>query len=142
MGVIIIDGSTVRDFVNDVVQFQTSVDAQFTALDVNNDGVLSRSEMRKAFESMRLLETHFGVDTATPPEELTRIYDSVFRGFDGDQNGTVDPEEFRSEMKKIMLAVADGLGSSPIQMAVEDDDQSFLKKAAELEAAKISGGGC
>ncbi|KAI3824655.1 hypothetical protein L1987_06122 [Smallanthus sonchifolius] len=140
MGVIIIDGSTVRAFVNDEAQFKTSVDAQFVSLDVNNDGVLSRSEMRKAFESMRLLETHFGVDTTVPPEELTRIYDSVFRSFDEDQNGTVDPEEFRSEMKKIMLAVADGLGSSPIQMAVEDDDQSFLKKAADLEAAKISGG--
>ncbi|KAL7593610.1 uncharacterized protein LOC111890512 [Lactuca sativa] len=138
MGVIIIDGSTVRAFVNDETQFKTSVDAQFDSLDVNNDGVLSRSEMRKAFESMRLLEAHFGVDTALPPEELTRLYDSVFLGFDEDQNGTVDLEEFRSEMKKIMLAIADGLGSSPIQMAVEDDDQSFLKKAADLEAAKIS----
>ncbi|CAH1448807.1 unnamed protein product [Lactuca virosa] len=138
MGVIIIDGSTVRAFMNDETQFKTSVDAQFDSLDVNNDGVLSRSEMRKAFESMRLLEAHFGVDTALPPEELTRLYDSVYLGFDEDQNGTVDLQEFRSEMKKIMLAIADGLGSSPIQMAVEDDDQSFLKKAADLEAAKIS----
>ncbi|KAK1422843.1 hypothetical protein QVD17_18132 [Tagetes erecta] len=140
MGVIIIDGSTVRSFVNDETHFKTSVDAQFLSLDTNNDGVLSRSEMRKAFESMRLLETHFGVDVATPPEELTRIYDSVFQRFDEDHNGTVDKDEFRSEMKKIMLAVADGLGSSPIQMAVEDDDQSFLKKAADLEAEKIGGG--
>ncbi|KAI3702459.1 hypothetical protein L6452_28197 [Arctium lappa] len=138
MGVIIIDGSTVRDFVNNETHFKTSVDAQFQALDANNDGVLSRSEMRTAFQSMRLLETHFGVDTAMPPEELTRLYDSVFLRFDEDHNGTVDLEEFRSEMKKIMLAIADGLGSSPIQMAVEDDDQSFLKKAADLEAAKIS----
>ncbi|KAI3495629.1 hypothetical protein L2E82_39559 [Cichorium intybus] len=138
MGVIIIDGSTVRAFVNDEAQFKTSVDAQFDSLDANNDGVLSRSEMRKAFESMRLLEAHFGVDTALPAEELTRLYDSVFLSFDEDHNGTVDLEEFRSEMKKIMLAIADGLGSSPIQMAVEDDDQSFLKKAADLEAAKIS----
>lgn len=138
MGVIIIDGSTVRSFVNDEPHFKTTVDARFASLDANNDGVLSKSEMRKAFESMRLLETHFGVDTALPPEELTRLYDSVFLSFDGDQNGTVDRDEFRSEMKKIMLAIADGLGTSPIQMAVEDDDQSFLKKAADLEAAKIS----
>ncbi|XP_071716221.1 uncharacterized protein [Rutidosis leptorrhynchoides] len=138
MGVIIIDGSTVRSFVNDEPHFKTSVDTQFSSLDINNDGVLSRSEMRKAFESMRLLETHFGVDIAMPPEELTRLYDSVFATFDGDHNGTVDRDEFRSEMKKIMLAIADGLGSSPIQMAVEDDDQSFLKQAADLEAAKLS----
>lgn len=136
MSVIIIDGSTVRSFVNDE-SFQSNVDTQFASLDTNNDGVLSRSEMRKAFESMRLLESHFGVDTAMKPEELTRLYDSVFLSFDEDHNGTVDRDEFRSEMKKIMLAIADGLGSSPIQMAVEDDDQSFLKKAADLEAEKI-----
>ncbi|KAI3519777.1 hypothetical protein L1887_08993 [Cichorium endivia] len=31
-----------------------------------------------------------GVDTALPPEELTRLYDSVFLSFDEDQNGTID----------------------------------------------------
>lgn len=137
MGVVIIDGSTVRGFVEDEGLFNKSVDEAFSALDVNSDGVLSRSEMRKAFETMRLIETHFGVDVTTPPEELTRLYNSIFDKFDGDSNGTVDPQEFRAEMKKILLAIADGLGSSPIQMALEDDDQSFLKKAADLEASKL-----
>lgn len=138
MGVVIIDGSTVRDFVADEAQFQKSVDERFAALDLNDDGVLSRSEMRKAFESFRLLETHFGVDVVTTPEELGRLYDSIFEKFDGDNSGTVDIDEFRSEMKKIMLAIADGLGSSPIQMALEDDDENLLKQAADLEAAKIA----
>ncbi|KAI3764639.1 hypothetical protein L2E82_14650 [Cichorium intybus] len=138
MGVIIIDGSTVRAFVNDDVQFRTNVDKQFVSLDTNNDGVLSRSEMRKAFETTRFLDTDFGVDKATPPEEVTQLYESIFRSFDEDNNGTVDIDEFRSEVKKIMLAIADGLGSSPIQMAVEDDDQSFFKMAADLEAARVA----
>lgn len=137
MGVVVIDGSTVRDFVADESQFEKSVEERFAELDLNNDGVLSRSEMRKAFESFRLLESHFGVDVKTTPEELTKLYDSIFEKFDGDHNGTVDMEEFKSEMKKIMLAIADGLGSSPIQMAFEEGDESFLKKAADLEAAKI-----
>ncbi|GLU00218.1 hypothetical protein SLE2022_175990 [Rubroshorea leprosula] len=100
MGVVIIDGSTVRAFVSDEEQFNKSVEESFAALDVNKDGVLS--------------------------------------SFDGDHSGTIDLQEFRSEMKKIMLAIADGLGSNPIQMALEDDDQSFLKKAADLEAAKLN----
>ncbi|KAF5199560.1 hypothetical protein FRX31_010853, partial [Thalictrum thalictroides] len=46
--------------------------------------------------------------------------------------------EFRVEMKNIMLAIADGF-LSPIQMVLEDDDgQSFLKKAVDLEASKFS----
>ncbi|BFG20062.1 hypothetical protein CerSpe_063360 [Prunus speciosa] len=138
MGVVIIDGSTVRDFVREEAQFKKSVDEQFVALDLNNDGVLSRAELRKAFESLRLIEAHFGIDVATPPEQLTQLYDSIFDKFDTDQSGTVDLEEFREEMKKIMLGIADGLGSSPIQMVLEDDDQNFLKKAADLEASKTS----
>ena len=138
MGVVIIDGTTVKDFVSDEAQFKKSVDERFAALDLNNDGVLSRSELRKAFESMRLIETHFGMDVATTPDELTQLYDSIFDKFDCDQNGTVDLEEFREEMKKIMLAIAEGLGSSPIQMALEDDDHGFLKQAADLEASKTS----
>ncbi|GJY84867.1 calcium-binding EF-hand family protein [Tanacetum coccineum] len=87
MGVILIDGATVRSFVNDDVHFKTSVDEQFVSLDTNKDGVLSKSEMRKAFETMR---------------------------FDEDKNGTIDINEFRSEIKKIMLAIAGWLGTPPI----------------------------
>ncbi|KAE8690557.1 Detected protein of unknown function [Hibiscus syriacus] len=88
--------------------------------------------------SRGLHETHFGVDVTTPPEMLNELYDSVFDKFDVDGSNTVDPNEFKSEMKKILLAIADGLGSCPIQMALEDDDRSnFLKKAADLEAAKL-----
>ncbi|XP_024989135.1 uncharacterized protein LOC112523680 [Cynara cardunculus var. scolymus] len=115
MGIIVIDGSTVRAFVNDDVQFRRSVDERFVSLDTNNDGVLSRSEMRKAFEVMRLLESDSGADN----------------------NGSIGIEEFRSEVKKMMLVVAEGIGSSPMQMVVGDDDQNFLKKAADLEASKI-----
>ncbi|KAL2327094.1 hypothetical protein Fmac_020521 [Flemingia macrophylla] len=136
MGVVVIDGSTVRDFVQDEAAFAKSVDEQFAALDLNNDGVLSRSELRTAFESMRLIEAHFGIDVATPPEQLATLYDSIFEKFDGDQSGAVDRREFREEMKKIMLAIADGLGSFPIQMVLEDDPNSLLQKAADLEASK------
>ncbi|MCD7469378.1 hypothetical protein HAX54_008348 [Datura stramonium] len=139
MGVVIIDGSTIRDFVNDEAAFTKAIDKGFADLDIDNDGVLSRSELRKSFESLRLIESHFGADivaTATP-DELTKLYDSIFVKFDRDRNGTVDREEFGNEMRKIMLAIADGLGSSPIQMALDDSDQSLIKQAADLEASKL-----
>ncbi|KAM3323300.1 hypothetical protein P3S67_004451 [Capsicum chacoense] len=137
MAVVIIDGSTVRDFVNNEEAFTKAIDKGFTDLDLNNDGVLSRSELRKAFESLRLIESHFGVEVAATPEELTNLYDSIFEKFDCDHNGTVDREEFGNEMRKIMLAIADGLGTSPIQMALDDSDQSLIKQAADLEASKL-----
>ncbi|CAA7050578.1 unnamed protein product [Microthlaspi erraticum] len=137
MGVVVIDGSTVRSFVEDEEQFKKTVDEQFKALDSNDDGVLSRSELRKALESMRLLDSHFGVEVVTPQEELTKLYDSIFEKFDTDQSGSVDLEEFRSEMKKIVLAIADGLGFCPIRMVLDDDEDNILKKAADLEASKL-----
>uniref|UniRef100_A0A1J3CHP0 EF-hand domain-containing protein n=2 Tax=Noccaea caerulescens TaxID=107243 RepID=A0A1J3CHP0_NOCCA len=137
MGVVVIDGSTVRSFVEDEEQFKKTVDEQFKALDSNDDGVLSRSELRKALESMRLLDSHFGVDVVIPQEELTKLYDSIFEKFDTDQSGSVDLEEFMSEMKKIVLAIADGLGSCPIRMVLDDDEDNILTKAADLEASKL-----
>eukprot|EP00262_Sarcandra_glabra_P008808 TRINITY_DN225_c0_g1_i1.p1 TRINITY_DN225_c0_g1~~TRINITY_DN225_c0_g1_i1.p1 ORF type:complete len:142 (+),score=9.66 TRINITY_DN225_c0_g1_i1:100-525(+) len=139
MGVIIVDGSAVREFVGDEPLFKKSVAERFADLDLNGDGILSRSELRKALETFRLIEADFGVDAITPPDQLTALYDSIFEKFDYDHSGTVDLQEFESEIKKIMLAIADGLGSAPIQVAIEDEDQSFLKKAADLEASKVSG---
>ncbi|VFQ84262.1 unnamed protein product [Cuscuta campestris] len=142
MGVVIIDGLTVRNFVNDEDLFNRAIDDRFANLDLNHDGFLSRSELRKAFESLRLIESHFGVDVSTPPEELSRLYDSIFENFDADHSGSVDLAEFKSEVRKIMLAIADGLGSSPIQMVLDesDGDKNFLKQAADKEAAsQISG---
>ncbi|MQL87943.1 hypothetical protein Taro_020502 [Colocasia esculenta] len=139
MGVVVLDGSTVRAFVADEAAFQKGVDERFAALDLNGDGVLSRAELRRAMETFRLVETHFGVDVVTPPDQIAALYDSIFELFDCDRSGTVDRDEFRAEMRRIMLAIADGLGSSPIQIAIEDaDGQSFLKQAADLEAAKIA----
>jgi hypothetical protein len=39
----------------DEAQFKKSVDEQFEALDLNKDEVLLRGELKKAFESMRLI---------------------------------------------------------------------------------------
>ncbi|GLJ12384.1 hypothetical protein SUGI_0189880 [Cryptomeria japonica] len=134
MSVVILDGSTVRDFVADEAVFNNTIDEKFKTLDVNDDGVLSRSELRTAFESLRLLESHLGVDVKQTPDQLNALYNSVFDSFDKDHDNNVDLPEFRSEMKKIMLAIADGLGTAPIQLLV--DNGSLLKEAVEFESAK------
>ncbi|KAK6935047.1 hypothetical protein RJ641_035202 [Dillenia turbinata] len=40
------------------------------------------------------------------PDELTSVYSSLFLQFDHDSNGSVDLEEFKAEMKEMMLAMA------------------------------------
>ncbi|CAL5001345.1 unnamed protein product [Urochloa decumbens] len=137
MSVEILDGSTVRSFVEDEPAFNSSVDGRFAALDADHDGLLSYAEMAGELMSLRVLEKHFGVDEATKePEELAGLYHGLFARFDRDGNGEVDRDEFRAEMKEVMLAVANGLGFLPVQMVVEEG--SFLKVAVDREMGQLA----
>ncbi|CAA6670832.1 unnamed protein product [Spirodela intermedia] len=136
MSVELLDGATIRDFVEDESSFNGSVEGYFASLDTDSDGLLSYDEMARELENLR---AHFGdgVDEVTPaPEELRRLYGSLFAQFDHDGDGTVDLEEFRSETKEMLLAVANGLGSVPVQMVLEEG--SLLKMAVDRESAKIA----
>ncbi|RVW69904.1 hypothetical protein CK203_059106 [Vitis vinifera] len=114
MSVEVLDGATIVSFVEDEEAF---------------------NEMLKEFQSLRVFETHFGIDVKRDPDELAHVYDSLFVKFDHDANGAVDLEEFRKETKQMMLAMANGLGFLPVQMVLEED--SFLKKAVQREAIKM-----
>ncbi|XP_008806343.1 uncharacterized protein LOC103719056 [Phoenix dactylifera] len=135
MSVEILDGATIRDFLEDEGAFNGSVEDRFASLDTDRDGRLSYAEMARELMSLRVLETHFGVDEVKlSRDELVQLYHGLFARFDHDGNGAVDLEEFRAEMREMMLAVANGLGFLPVQMVVEEG--SFLKMAVEREAAK------
>ncbi|KAI3809719.1 hypothetical protein L1987_19319 [Smallanthus sonchifolius] len=91
--------------------------------------------MLKELLSLRMIETHFGIDVKPDPEELSHVYDSLFLQFDRDSNGTVDLEEFKADTKRMMLAMANDLGFLPIQMILDED--SFLNKAVDRELMKL-----
>ncbi|XP_002972188.2 uncharacterized protein LOC9640617 [Selaginella moellendorffii] len=135
MGVVLLDGNAVRNFALDEAALIKAVDPQFKELDVNNDGVLSRSELRVALERLNLLETVGGFPVSKTPEELNALYQSAFEMFDMDHDGKVDLAEFREQLKQILLAVADGLGSSPMEMVVDDDSLLHAVVDREEEAS-------
>ncbi|KAH7424947.1 hypothetical protein KP509_11G032800 [Ceratopteris richardii] len=136
MPVVVIDRSTVLDFVQDAESFDKAMERKFYSIDVNHDGSLSRAEVRAAFECVHVLECTLGMPDAKSPRQLNKIYDSIFERFDTDHNGVVDMEEFRAQMRDILLAVAHGLGSAPLQIATEED--GFLQDAANHELEKNS----
>jgi hypothetical protein len=130
MSVEILDGRTVQSFVDDERAFNSSVDARFAALDADRDGHLSYAEMAGELMALRVREAHFGADE---PAAAAELYGALFARFDRDGNGAVDREEFRAEMREVMLAVARGLGVLPVQMVVEEG--SLLRRAVDRELA-------
>lgn len=136
MSVEILDGATIVNFLQDEEAFSASVLNRFAYLDTDNDGLLSYAEMLKELQSLRVLETHFGIDVEPDPDELARVYESLFVQFDHNLNGTIDLDEFKKETKQMMLAMANGLGFLPVQMVLEED--SILKKAVERESNKVA----
>ncbi|XP_021274746.1 calcium uptake protein, mitochondrial-like [Herrania umbratica] len=134
MSVEVLDSSTILAFIEDEEAFHDSIRDHFALLDTDNDGILSYAEMLKELQSLRVFETHFGIDVKTDPDEVTHVYDSLFGQFDRNSNGTVDLEEFKTETKQMMQAMANGMGFLPVQMVLEEG--SFLKKAVEWESTK------
>ncbi|KAK1389103.1 EF-Hand 1 [Heracleum sosnowskyi] len=135
MSVQVLDGATIMSFVEDDEAFTGSIQERFVLLDTDHNGVLSYTEMLTELQSLRVLETHFGIDVETDQDELNRVYDNLFLLFDHDSNGSVDMDEYKAEMKCMMLAMAEGLGFSPVQMALEED--SLLMKAVERECTSL-----
>ncbi|XP_059283004.1 uncharacterized protein LOC132036640 [Lycium ferocissimum] len=136
MSVQILDGATILSFVEDEEAFSEFIAERFSNLDKDHDGMLSYPEMLKELQGLRVFDTHFGVDVKTDPNEVSRVYSSIFVQFDRDSNGTVDMEEFKQETKEMMVAMANGLGFLPVQMVLEEN--SFLKKAVDRESVIIS----
>ncbi|XVF21073.1 hypothetical protein REPUB_Repub12eG0059200 [Reevesia pubescens] len=134
MSVEVLDSATIVNFVEDEEAFNVSILDHFAHLDTDHDGTLSYTELLKELQSLRVFETHFGIDVKTDPKELAHVYNSLFVQFDHDSNGTVDLEEFKAETKMMMLAMANGMGFLPVQMVLEEGN--FLMKAVERESTK------
>ncbi|KAF7827098.1 calcium-binding EF-hand family protein [Senna tora] len=133
MSVEIVDSSTIVNFVEDEEAFHVSVRDLFGELDTDRDGLLCYGEMVKELERLRVFETHFGIDVKREAGEVAGVYESLFVQFDHDLNGRVDFEEFKHEIKQMMLAMANGIGFLPLQMLLERD--SLLMKAVRRESA-------
>ncbi|XP_078161788.1 uncharacterized protein LOC144557132 [Carex rostrata] len=132
MSVEILDASTIRNFINDSDFFAKTVEERFAVIDSNHDGLLSYSEMASELKKLRVIETHFGTDGTVPStDELDQLYQGMFTRFDHDGNGSIDLEEYKSEIRELMLAIANGVGFMPVQMVLEEG--SFLKLAVERE---------
>lgn len=128
---VVLNSSTVTEFMDDKAKFDSFVNERFAMVDENGDGELSRDEVRGGFGLFMPLGSE-----SQPKQEVDDMLDLIFKRFDEDQNGMLDLKEFKSLMTEIMNALARGIGGFPIMVALEND--SLLMKAVQHELATYS----
>ncbi|KAI3803726.1 hypothetical protein L1987_31887 [Smallanthus sonchifolius] len=122
MSVSIIDSSMIEKFINNSEAFEKCIEERFNVLDVNKDGVLSRDELQNDTNDSSYVEL-----ALQSKEEVDSLYNVLFEKFDVEKKGTLGRKEFGSLMKEVMLAMAHGVGDTPVCIILHED--SLLKKA-------------
>ncbi|XP_062083309.1 uncharacterized protein LOC133789476 [Humulus lupulus] len=129
MRIAILNDSTVTDFIEDVESFETGVAKCFEALDIDGDGMLSRQELRDGFGK--------SLPIGSVRKELVEdLFDTVIGRFDVEGKGSIGFDEFKSLSNEMMMAMARGIGGSPILLALHQD--SLLLNAVDHNLSKLS----
>ncbi|GMG99623.1 hypothetical protein Nepgr_001463 [Nepenthes gracilis] len=128
---VIIDGPMISRFIENSESFNNCADDRFRMLDADCDGVISRSDLQRRFDWLLALDYE---PQAEEPEN-GGLNDMIFDKFDADRSNTIDRKEFRSMMTEMMLAIARGIGNTPVNVVVEGD--SLLLRVYEHELARI-----
>lgn len=126
MTVLLLNDQTILDFVNDKEAFGAAAGERFRVLNVDRDGLLSRDDLRRGFDSCIALDHENGDE-----EGNDGLFDAVFDRCDKDKDGAIDPEEFKGFIKEIMLGLARGISGVPVTMVLQED--SLFIKAVEHE---------
>ena len=108
-----------REFVEDGEAFSTAMGRRFRRADVDNDYLLSRSELLTVFQHAHISLNSSSTSRLNDGNGLS--YESDFGPFNFDKSGFIELEEFCVQMRAIFLAIADGLGFVPIEVISLDD---------------------
>ncbi|VVB15305.1 unnamed protein product [Arabis nemorensis] len=119
----ILDGSTLKLFLEDEDDFAMLAENLFTDLDEEDKGKLCKSEIRKAL-------SHMGVEMGVPPLSEFPIFDDIIKKHDADGNEELGQAQFAELLQPVLQEIADILHEKPITIVqnVEIFTGSRLRK--------------
>ncbi|ESQ32318.1 hypothetical protein EUTSA_v10004570mg [Eutrema salsugineum] len=119
----ILDGSTLKLFLEDEDDFAMLAENLFTDLDEEDKGKLCKSEIRKAL-------LHMGVEMGVPPLSEFPILDDIIKKHDADGDEELGQAQFAELLQPVLQGIADVLHEKPITIVqnVEIFTGSRLRK--------------
>ncbi|KAH1083496.1 hypothetical protein Goshw_015001 [Gossypium schwendimanii] len=127
MSVAVLDSKTVTRFVEAKEAFKKCVEKYFKMVDSNGNGVICRRKLREGLDLLFTVEH----ESTVSKEDIDNFHSMIFDKFDEDRNGKLDLYEFAALVKEIMMAMARGMGSLPVIVALDQD--SLLMMAVQHE---------
>ncbi|GMY21044.1 isoform 2 of ef-hand calcium-binding domain-containing protein 1 [Fagus crenata] len=132
MSLALVTCSTVLEFIQDTKTFNNCINECFEMLDFDGNGMLSKDVLCGGLHRLLSLE----YNPQEEEEEVNNLYEVIFMRFDKDKNGFIDCKEFECLIRELMLAMARGIGDSPVLVALEET--SLLMKAVQHELASMN----
>ena len=128
-----VNSSTVMGFIQDTKKFNNCINECFEMLDIDGNVMFSRELLYGGLHKLLSLENN-----TIQEEEINNLYEVIFKRFDKDEKCFIDRMEFESLIRKLMLAMARGIGDLPVLVAFEK--HSLLLKAVQHEVASLKEG--
>ncbi|XP_010528798.1 PREDICTED: uncharacterized protein LOC104805818 [Tarenaya hassleriana] len=119
----VFSSETLIGFVSDTKFFESVTDEYFQILDLDRDGVLSTSELRRGLNRIVSVESEIA-----PEEETDDVYKAIFERF-GEE---IDRDRFRDLIAEILRAMARAFGKYPVIMVVHCE--GLIMKAVRHES--------
>ncbi|CAH2044594.1 unnamed protein product [Thlaspi arvense] len=119
----VLDGSTLKLFLEDEDDFAMLAENLFTDLDEEDKGKLCKSEIRKAL-------SHMGVEMGVPPLSEFLVLDDIIKKHDADGDEELGQAQFAELLQPVLQEIADVLHEKPITIVqnVEIFTGSRLRK--------------
>ncbi|KAG0498833.1 hypothetical protein HPP92_003524 [Vanilla planifolia] len=133
----VVDGTRIRELVEDKEAFSSYVEHKFEELDRDCDGKLSMRELQPAVED---IGAALGLPAVGSSPSSDYIYDEVLNEFTHGKQEEVSKSQFKEVLSDILSCVAAGLKKDPIvilRVDGEDLKEFITSSRFEYEAVAI-----
>ncbi|KAG1354044.1 hypothetical protein COCNU_07G001560 [Cocos nucifera] len=133
---VVLDGTEIRELVENKEAFTTFVDHKFQELDVNHDGKLSVKELQPAVADIGVA---LGLPAQGTSPDSDHIYSEVLNEFTHGKQEQVSKSEFREVLSDILLGMAAGLKRDPIViLRMDGEDVKEFVESPKFEPEALS----